>query len=114
MDAHGPLARYLVLQGLPAFLAEYPDLQLHIGEGDRLVDLVHEGVDCVLRVGDLKDSAMVGRHVAVLEEVTCASQDYLARHSVPVSNYPGQSHLLAWHPSSGPTFHLQLLSRSIH
>lgn len=56
---------------------------MHLGEGDRLVDLVQEGVDCVLRVGNLADSAMVARRVAMLEEVTCASPDYLRQFGVP-------------------------------
>ena len=85
INVHGTLTRHFVLPALPAFLARYPDLQLHIGEGDRLVDLVSEGIDCVLRVGDLQDSAMVGRRVALLEEVTCASPAYVARHGNPVS-----------------------------
>jgi DNA-binding transcriptional LysR family regulator len=85
VDVHGTLARHFVLPALPAFLAAHPDLQLHVGEGDRLVDLVREGVDCVLRVGDLQDSAMVARRLALLEEVTCASPDYLARHGTPTS-----------------------------
>jgi len=85
VDVHGTLARHFVLPALPAFLAEYPDLKLHLGEGDRLVDLVREGIDCVLRVGDLQDSSMVGRRVALLEEVTCASPAYLARHGTPAS-----------------------------
>jgi DNA-binding transcriptional LysR family regulator len=80
IDVHGTLTRHFVLPALPAFLATYPDLQLHIGEGDRLVDLVREGIDCVLRVGDLHDSAMIGRRVALLDEVTCASPAYVARH----------------------------------
>ena len=75
--------RHFLVPGLPRFLAEYPDLQLHIGEGDRLVDLVEEGVDCVLRAGEPRDSAMVGRRIAMLDEVTCASPDYLARFGVP-------------------------------
>ncbi|NTX63700.1 LysR family transcriptional regulator [Myxococcus sp. CA051A] len=83
VDVHGTLARHFVLPALPSFLAEYPDLKLHLGEGDRLVDLVREGIDCVLRVGDLQDSAMVGRRVALLKEVTCASPAYLARHGTP-------------------------------
>jgi DNA-binding transcriptional LysR family regulator len=83
VDVQGTLARHFVLPALPQFLADHPQLQLHIGEGDRLVDLVREGVDCVLRVGDLHDSAMVGRRLALLEEVTCASPDYLARHGTP-------------------------------
>lgn len=83
VDVHGTLARHFVLPGLPAFLAQYPDLQLHLSEGDRLVDLVREGVDCVLRVGELSDSAMVGRRVAMLEEVTCAAPAYLERFGIP-------------------------------
>lgn len=85
VDVHGTLARHFMLPALPAFLAKYPDLQLHIGEGDRIVDLVREGIDCVLRVGDLQDSAMIGRRVALLEEVTCASPAYVAHHGNPVS-----------------------------
>lgn len=85
VDVHGTLARHFVLPSLPAFLAEYPDLQLQMSEGDRLVDLVREGIDCVLRVGDLQDGAMIGRRVAMLTEVTCASPAYLARHGVPAT-----------------------------
>ncbi|WP_413988651.1 LysR family transcriptional regulator [Labrys okinawensis] len=83
IDVHGTLARFFVLPGLPDFLARYPDLQLHISEGDRFVDLVREGIDCVLRVGDLHDSSMVARRVAMLPEVTCASPAYLARFGTP-------------------------------
>jgi DNA-binding transcriptional LysR family regulator len=61
VDVHGTLARHFVLPALPVFLAEYPDLQLQMSEGDRLVDLVREGIDCVLRVGDLQDGAMIAR-----------------------------------------------------
>jgi DNA-binding transcriptional LysR family regulator len=85
VDMHGTLARTFVLPDLPDFLARYPGLRVHLGEGDRWVDLVREGVDCVLRVGDLADSSMVGRRIAMLEEVTCASPAYLERHGVPQS-----------------------------
>ncbi|TCV96243.1 LysR family transcriptional regulator [Luteibacter rhizovicinus] len=83
IDVHGTLARAFVLPALPAFLDEYPDIRVHMGEGDRLVDLVREGVDCVLRVGDLQDSSMVGKRVALLQESTFASPDYLDRHGRP-------------------------------
>src|SRR5271168_1099366 len=56
VDVHGTLARHFVLPRLPDFLAEYPGIELYMSEGDRLVDLVREGIDCVLRVGDLQDS----------------------------------------------------------
>ncbi len=48
-----------------------------IGEGDRLVDLVREGVDCVVRAGATRDSTMVTRQIAVMDEVTIASPAYL-------------------------------------
>src|SRR5260370_1528038 len=83
VDVHGTLARHFVLPALPAFLAEYPDLQLQMSEGDRLVDLVREGIDCVLRVGDLQGGAMIARRVAMLTEVTCASPAYVTRHGMP-------------------------------
>lgn len=83
MNLQGTLARYFVVPALPDFLARYPGIRLHIGEDDRFVDLVREGVDCVLRSGNLQDSSMVGRRVAQLEQVTVASPGYLARHGEP-------------------------------
>ncbi len=83
IDVHGTLARHFMMPALPQFLERYPDIQLHIGEGDRFVNLVREGVDCVLRVGQPPDSTMVGRRIAMLEEVTFASPDYLRRFGTP-------------------------------
>jgi DNA-binding transcriptional LysR family regulator len=85
MDAPGLLTRTFLLPGLPAFLARYPRIQLHIGQTDRLVDLVREGVDCVLRVGEPVDSGLMLRRLGMISEVTVASPDYLARHGVPRS-----------------------------
>jgi DNA-binding transcriptional LysR family regulator len=83
VDVHGTLARHFLIPGLARFLAEYPDIQLHLGEGDKLVDLIREGVDCVLRVGELRDSAMVGKRIALLEEGTFASSAYLEKFGTP-------------------------------
>lgn len=83
VDVHSVLARHFMLPGLPDFLARYPGIQLRIGEGDRYVDLVREGVDCVLRVGKPSDSSMIGRQIALLPEGTYASPGYLERHGTP-------------------------------
>ena len=83
VDVHGTLARHFVLPRLPDFLAEYPDIELYMSEGDRLVDLVREGIDCVLRVGDLQDSDMVARRVTMLTEMTCAAPAYINRFGTP-------------------------------
>jgi DNA-binding transcriptional LysR family regulator len=85
VNLQGTLARHIVVPALPDFLAAYPAIELHIGEDDRLVDLVKEGVDCVLRAGNLQDSSMVGRRVAHLAQVTVASPAYLARAGVPAT-----------------------------
>ncbi|MGK9165779.1 LysR family transcriptional regulator [Inquilinus limosus] len=83
VNVHGILARSFMMPGLPRFLAEYPEIQLHFGEGDRFVDLVREGVDCVLRVGQPADSSLIGRRIAVLQEGTFASPAYLERFGTP-------------------------------
>lgn len=83
VDVHGTLARHFVLPSLPSFLETYPDIEFYMSEGDRLVDLVREGIDCVLRVGIPQDSDMIARRVAMLEEMTLASPEYLARHGMP-------------------------------
>ena len=83
VNAQGTLAKYFLMPGLPGFLERYPDIVLHLGEDDRLVDLVREGVDCVLRSGTLQDSSLAGRQIALMPQVTVASPAYLARFGEP-------------------------------
>lgn len=83
VDAHGLLTRTFLLPHLSGFLARYPDLDLHLGQGDRLVDLVREGVDCVIRAGAVEDSGLIMRRLGAITEITCASPAYLERRGVP-------------------------------
>ncbi|MFK2905941.1 LysR family transcriptional regulator [Dyella ginsengisoli] len=83
VDLPGAFARMRVLPHLPAFCARYPEIELDIGTGDRFVDLLREGVDCVLRAGQLGDSGMIGRQVGRLAQVTIASADYVRAHGAP-------------------------------
>ncbi|WP_420872594.1 LysR family transcriptional regulator [Nitrospirillum pindoramense] len=85
VDVHGTLARHFLFPALPDLLARHPGLELSISEGDRLVDLVREGVDCVLRVGEPRDSALIGRRVALLPQATVASPAYLERFGMPAT-----------------------------
>jgi DNA-binding transcriptional LysR family regulator len=84
-NLQGTLARCFVMPVLPQFLGRYPGIELHLAEDDRFVDLVREGVDCVLRAGTLQDSSMVGRRVARLEQVTVASPAYLDAYGEPLN-----------------------------
>lgn len=83
VDAHPLLTRTFILPQLPEFLARHPLIELQIGQGDRLVDLVREGVDCVIRSGQPEDSGMIRRRLGLIVEVTVASPAYLARHGTP-------------------------------
>ena len=85
VDVVGHLARTTLLPELPALLAAHPALTVHLGEGERFVDLVREGVDCVVRAGPLADSDMAVRPLGTLEEITVASPGYLASHGTPAS-----------------------------
>ena len=100
IDIHGRFAQRYLLAGLPGFLERHPNIQLHIGEGDRLIDLVAEGVDCAIRVGKPADSGLVGRKLGELAEGTFASPAYLARHGVPNSPDDLQGHQMIGFVSS--------------
>lgn len=100
VDTNGHLARTLILPELPAFLAAHPELSLHLGEGDRLVDLVREGVDLVIRAGELASSDLVVRRLGTVGEITCASPGYLARHGVPRTPDDLAGHLMVGFVSS--------------
>jgi len=83
VDVHGAQARRFIVPALPHFFADYPDLELYLSETDRFVDLVREGIDCVLRTGEPKESNLIARRIALLPEVTVASACYVARFGIP-------------------------------
>lgn len=83
VDVPSPVASLILVPALPDFQARYPDIQIHMGVSDRRVDLVAEGVDCVLRGGLLTDSSLVARRVAELPMVICAAPAYLQRVGMP-------------------------------
>lgn len=65
------------------FLAAHPDVTVNLDLSDRLVDLVNEGIDCAIRVGDLADSTLVSIKLAENRRAVVASPDYLARRGTP-------------------------------
>lgn len=83
VDMPTSLASLLMHKDIPELLARYPGLQLELGCSDRLINIANEGVDCVLRVGELRDPTLVARRVGELRMVTVAAPSYLARHGEP-------------------------------
>jgi len=83
IDVPSPIGRLILIPRLGEFHARYPEVELVIGMGDRMVDLVREAVDCVIRVGELQDSTLVARRIGQLKLISCATPDYLERYGVP-------------------------------
>ncbi|KAF1709781.1 LysR family transcriptional regulator [Pseudoxanthomonas kalamensis DSM 18571] len=77
------IARTLIAPALPGFLARYPDISLELGSTDRLSNLVEEGIDCVLRVGELNVSGLVARPLGRFAVGTFASPALIERHGMP-------------------------------
>ncbi|MFL9923524.1 LysR family transcriptional regulator [Herbaspirillum lusitanum] len=78
-------AHSIVVPALPAFMARYPQIQIRLSASDRFVDLIGEGIDCVMRVGSLSDSTLIARQVGMIEQINCASKAYLDKHGRPLS-----------------------------
>ena len=85
VDLPNGIACGCVMPRLPEFLAAHPQVEIELSTTDRLVDVVHEGFDCVLRVGALRDSGLVARRLGVMRQINCASPAYLAAHGTPTT-----------------------------
>jgi LysR family transcriptional regulator, regulator for bpeEF and oprC len=83
VDVPAASGRHEIAPALPDFFARYPDIQLELGSSDRPVELLLEGVDCVIRSGELHDESLVARKLRDYPVVTCAAPSYLKRHGTP-------------------------------
>ncbi|MGF0336718.1 LysR substrate-binding domain-containing protein [Ectopseudomonas toyotomiensis] len=86
VDVPSPFARMLLIPALPAFYARYPEIQLTMGVSDRLIDIIDENVDCVVRGGEITDQSLIARHVGDLQLGIYATPGYLRRAGTPM--YP--------------------------
>lgn len=77
--------RLQIAARLSDFLLQYPDVQVDLQLNDHLQDMVSEGLDVTLRIGELPDSGLIARRIGTTHRVTLASPAYLARHPAPKS-----------------------------
>lgn len=68
---------------VPPFAARYPKIQLAFSLSDRTVNVIAEGYDLAIRIGELEDSSLAARKLAPNRRVICASPEYLLRHPAP-------------------------------
>ncbi|WJR26109.1 LysR family transcriptional regulator [Pseudomonas mosselii] len=83
VDVPSPLARMLLIPALPEFFARYPEIQLTVGVSDRIVGIIGENIDCVVRGGEITDQSLVARHVGDLKLGIYATPGYLQRFGTP-------------------------------
>lgn len=98
----------VVVPALTRLAARYPKLSLDVGFSDRWVDLVQQGLDAVVRIGELGDSTLVARRLGEQSLVTCANTAYLRKRGTPrvpadldqhdclVFRLPSSGRLRAW------------------
>ncbi|WP_285425673.1 LysR family transcriptional regulator [Pseudomonas sp. efr-133-TYG-103a] len=83
VDVPSPFARMILIPALPQFHARYPDIQIDLGASDRMIDLIGENVDCVVRGGELTDESLMARHIGDLQLGVYAAPAYLQRVGSP-------------------------------
>ena len=117
IDMPSGIGSLIVIPALPTFTALYPQIELEIGLNDRPVDLIREGVDCVLRGGPALDESLVARPLAMMEQLTLASPAYLELMGTPTCLEQLAGHQMVEYVSSasGKRFGLEfLLGSELH
>lgn len=76
------------------FLEQYPDMTIDIQLNDRTVDIIEEGFDIALRIGNLMDSSLIARKLAPVTLLVCASEGYLEQHGAPANHAELKHHQL--------------------
>ncbi|WP_181529669.1 LysR family transcriptional regulator [Ensifer adhaerens] len=89
-----PLAygRLLIIPKLSELLERYPALSIEANISDRRADLIEEGYDLAIRIGELPDTRLIARRIDIAKFVVCASPHYLQRAGRPKSPYDLAQH----------------------
>ena len=77
---------------LVGFMERYPEVEIDLALNDRQVDLIDEGFDLAIRIGQLADSSLVGRRIASSRLIVCAAERYLAKHGRPTGPHDLTAH----------------------
>jgi len=78
-----PIGMHVIAPLLPAFRETYPKVTIDLRLSDRIIDIVDEGIDIAVRIGDLTDSGLLSRKLAPHRLCCFASPRYLDKHGTP-------------------------------
>lgn len=100
VDLPVAFGRALLIPALPRFTQRYPDLKLEVQLNDRVIDLIAEEVDLVVRAGPVHEPHLIARRIVDTRLVTCAAPEYLRAHGVPSDPDELRRHKLIGHLST--------------
>jgi LysR family transcriptional regulator for bpeEF and oprC len=100
VDLPVAFGRALLIPALPRFTERYPDLKLEVQLNDRVIDLIAEEVDLVVRAGPVREPHLIARRIVDTRLVTCAAPEYLRAHGVPSDPDELRRHKLIGHLST--------------
>jgi LysR family transcriptional regulator, regulator for bpeEF and oprC len=78
-------ARLCIAPLMPEFFERYPNVRMDFQVSDRVADLIEEGIDLAIRIGELSDSSLIARRIASTARIVVATPDYIARRGEPVT-----------------------------
>ncbi len=88
---------------LPEFLSRYPDVTIDLHLTGRYSDLIAEGFDLAIRIGELADSTLISRSLGKIHPVLCASNEYLEANGCPQAPRDLEEHnCISWRPHGRP------------
>jgi DNA-binding transcriptional LysR family regulator len=112
-----PIGLHLIAPALPAFRRLYPNVTIDLRLGDRIVDIVEEGIDVAVRIGDLADTRLLSRKLAPYRLSCFASPAYFAERGIPAHPDDLEQHetVNLRYQSTGQVFHwpFQIRDREI-
>jgi DNA-binding transcriptional LysR family regulator len=99
-----------VMPGIVSYLQRFPETEVSAMFVDRVVNLMEEGVDVALRIGELNDSSYKAMRVGSVRRVLCASPDYIARYGLPLDPGDLANHQIIVASSLGPNVEWRFMS----
>jgi LysR family transcriptional regulator for bpeEF and oprC len=100
VDVPVSFGRYLLTPALPRFIERYPELALEVQFNDRIVDMVEEQLDVVVRAGAVREANLIARRVCHTRMLTCAAPSYLLKAGTPQDPDELRQHRLIGHLSA--------------
>jgi DNA-binding transcriptional LysR family regulator len=85
VEAAAAIGSLVILPAMAEFQRDFPDVEIEFSVGNRIADLVAEGIDCAIRAGEVSEQMLVARRIGEFRFTTCATPKFLAEHGTPAT-----------------------------